>query len=98
MAIRPQPLNNRQKAAILMVALGQDTAVSLFQHMTQDEVEVLTVEIAKMGRVTAEVREAVIEEFHEMCLAQEFIAEGGIDAAKELLMSAFGTDKANSIV
>ncbi len=98
MALRPQPLNNRQKAAILMVALGQDTAVSIFQHMTQEEVEVLTVEIAKMGRVTAEVREAVVEEFHEMCLAQEFIAEGGIDAAKDLLMSAFGADKANNIV
>jgi flagellar motor switch protein FliG len=98
MAIRPQPLTNRQKSAILMVALGQETAVKLFQHMTQDEVEMLTVEIAKMGRVTAEIREAVVEEFHELCIAQEFIAEGGIDAAKDLLISAFGAAKADSIV
>lgn len=98
MAIRPQPLSNRQKSAILMVALGQDTAVKLFQHMTQDEVEMLTVEIARMGRVTAEIREVVVQEFHELCIAQEFIAEGGIDAAKDLLISAFGEAKADSIV
>jgi flagellar motor switch protein FliG len=98
MAIRQQPMTNRQKAAILMVALGQDIAVKLFQHMTQDEVEMLTVEIAKMGRVSAEVREAVIEEFHELCIAQEFIAEGGIDMAKDLLISAFGAGKAENIV
>ncbi len=98
MALRPQPLTTRQKAAILMVALGQDTATTIVQHMTQDEVELLTVEIAKMGRVTADVREQVVEEFHELCIAQEFIAEGGIDAAKDLLMNAFGADKANNIV
>jgi flagellar motor switch protein FliG len=98
MAIRPQPLTTRQKAAILMVALGQDTASSIVKHMTQDEVEMLTVEIAKMGRVTAEVREHVVDEFHELCIAQEFIAEGGIDAARDLLMNAFGADKANNIV
>ena len=98
MAIRTQPLNNRQKAAILMVALGLDSATSLFQHMNQDEVEVLTVEIAKMGKVTADVREHIITEFHEMCVAQEFIAEGGIDTARDLLMQAFGADKAEGIV
>jgi flagellar motor switch protein FliG len=98
MAIRPQPLTTRQKAAILMVALGQDTASSIVKHMTQDEVEMLTVEIAKMGRVTADVRENVVDEFHELCIAQEFIAEGGIDAARDLLMNAFGADKANNIV
>lgn len=98
MAFRPQPLSPRQKAAILMVALGPDAATQLFQHMSQDQVEVLTVEIAKMGRVSPEVRESIVEEFHEMCLAQEFIAEGGIDAAKDLLISAFGQERADLIV
>ncbi len=91
-------MTNRQKAAILLVALGSDAAGRIFQHMTQDEVEVLTVEIAKLGKVAPEVREAVIEEFHELCVAQEFIAEGGIDAARDLLVSAFGQDKAEGIV
>ena len=98
MAFRPPPLSNSQKAAILMVAIGPDAATELFKHMTQDQVEVLTVEIARMGRVTPETRENIVEEFHDLCIAQEFIAEGGLDAAKDLLMSAFGADKADQIV
>ncbi len=98
MAIRPQPLTNRKKAAILLVALGPETASHLFQHMTQDEIENLSVEVARMGRVNAQLRESVVEEFHEMCVAQEFIAEGGMDAAQEMLISAFGEDKASLII
>ncbi len=87
MALRPKPLNNRQKAAILMVAIGPDAATELMQHMSQEEVEVLTVEIARMGRVNADTRENIVEEFHELCVAQEFIAEGGLDTARDLLMA-----------
>jgi flagellar motor switch protein FliG len=98
MAIRTAPMTNRQKAAILLVALGPDAAGRIFQQLSQEEVEVLTVEIAKLGKVAPEVRENIIEEFYELCVAQEFIAEGGIEAAKNLLMSAFGADKAEGIV
>ena len=98
MALRPAPLTNRKKAAILLVALGPDTASQIFQHLTPDEIEYLSVEVARMGRVNAHLRETVIEEFHELCVAQEFIAEGGMDAAREMLMSAFGEEKASMIV
>ncbi len=98
MALRPAPLTNRKKAAILLVALGPDTASQIFQHLTPDEIEYLSVEVARMGRVNAQLRESVIEEFHELCVAQEFIAEGGMDAAREMLMSAFGEEKASLIV
>ena len=98
MALRPQPLTNRKKAAILMVALGADTASSLFQHMTPDEIDMVSLEVARMGRVNAQLRESVIEEFHELCVAQEFIAEGGMDAAREMLQSAFGDERAALIV
>ncbi|BDI30916.1 flagellar motor switch protein FliG [Capsulimonas corticalis] len=98
MAIRPQPLNNRQKAAILLVALGPESASQIYQYLTPDEIENLTVEIARMGKVTADIRETIIEEFHELCVAQEFIAEGGIDAAREMLITAFGAERAGAIV
>ena len=98
MALRPVPLTNRKKAAILLVALGADTASQIFQHLTPDEIESLSIEVARMGRVNAHLRESVIEEFHELCVAQEFIAEGGMDAAREMLMSAFGEEKASQIV
>lgn len=98
MAIRPQPLTNRQKSAILLVALGPDSASRLYPFLSQDEVEGLTLEIARMGRVTSETRENIVGEFHELCVAQEFIAEGGMDAAKDMLESAFGAEKAGMIV
>ncbi len=98
MALRQQPLTNRKKAAILMVALGPDAAGQLFPHLTPDEIEVISVEVARMGRVNPQIKESVIEEFHELCIAQEFIAEGGMDAAREMLMSAFGEEKAGLIV
>ena len=98
MALRPPPLTNRKKAAILLVALGPETASQLFRHMTQEEIEGLSVEVARMGRVNSQLRESIVEEFHELCVAQEFIAEGGMDAAREMLMSAFGEEKAALIV
>ncbi len=98
MALRPLPLTNRKKAAILLVALGPETASHLFQHMGQDEIENLSVEVARMGRVPSQLRETVVEEFHEMCVAQDFIAEGGMDAAQEMLLSAFGEEKAGLII
>ncbi len=98
MALRQQPLTNRKKAAILMVALGPDAAGLLFPHLTPDEIEVISVEVARMGRVNPQIKESIIEEFHELCIAQEFIAEGGMDAAREMLMSAFGEEKAGLIV
>jgi flagellar motor switch protein FliG len=81
-----------------MVALGPEVSALIFQHLGQDEVEVLTVEVAKMGRVGPEIKEHVVEEFHELCVAQEFIAEGGLDAARELLLQAFGSEKTENIV
>ena len=98
MALRPQPMTNRKKAAILLVALGPETAGHLFQHLAQDEIDQISVEVARMGRVNAQLRESVIEEFHELCVAQEFIAEGGMDAAREMLQNAFGDEKADMIV
>jgi len=98
MALRQQPLTNRKKAAILMVALGPDAAGQLFPHLTPDEIEVISVEVARMGRVNPQIKDSVIEEFHELCIAQEFIAEGGMDAAREMLMTAFGEEKAGLIV
>lgn len=95
---RAPVINNRQKAAVLLVAMGPQASGQILKQLTHDEVETLTLEIARMGKVSPELRESIIEEFHELCLAQEFIAEGGVDAAQEVLEAAFGTEQANSIV
>ena len=74
-----------QKAAILLIALGPEKAATIFQHLKEDEIEELTLEIANTRSVSPQVKETVLDEFYQICLAQQYIAEGGIGYAKELL-------------
>ena len=90
--------NGIQKAAILLISLGPEKSSQIFQHLKEEEIEELTLEIANTRSVTAQVKEAVIEEFYGVCLAQQYIAEGGINYAKELLEKALGEDKAIDVI
>lgn len=93
-----QQLNNRQKAAVLLISLGQELSAQVFQHLTEEEVEQLTLEIATVQRVAPEDRQSVLEEAHQLMVAQEYISTGGIDYARQLLERALGTQRANEIV
>lgn len=98
MAYGARALSNRQKAAILLVALGPQVAGLIMQALTTEEVENLTLEISRTGKVSSEIRQEVVDEFHSLCIAQEYIAEGGVEAAKQVLQSAFGMDTAQNII
>ncbi|MBR1771784.1 MAG: flagellar motor switch protein FliG [Lachnospiraceae bacterium] len=87
-----------QKAAILLIALGPERSAGLFKHLKEDEIEELTLEIANTRSVTPQLKDDVINEFYEVCLAQQYIAEGGIGYAKELLDKALGTEKAMAVI
>ncbi|MCR5656032.1 MAG: flagellar motor switch protein FliG [Butyrivibrio sp.] len=91
-------LSGTQKAAILLISLGPEKSSAIFKHLKEDEIEELTLEIANTRSVTPQVKEAVIEEFYGICLAQQYIAEGGINYAKELLEKALGEDKAMDVI
>ncbi len=91
-------LTGLQKAAILLIALGPEKSSSIFRHLKEEEIEDLTLEIANTRSITPQVKEEVINEFYEICLAQQYIAEGGIGYAKELLEKALGTDKAIDVI
>lgn len=88
----------KTKAAILLIALGPERSALLFNHLHDDEIEELTLEIANVNRITPEEREEVLEEFYQVCLAQEFISEGGINYAKDVLEKAVGSQKALEII
>ena len=81
-----------------MIALGPEKSSLIFKHLKEEEIEDLTLEIANTKSVTPQVKEKVINEFYEVCLAQQYIAEGGIGYAKELLEKALGTDKAMDVI
>ena len=82
-------ISGLQKAAILLISLGPERSAGIFKHLKEEEIEELTLEIANTRSVTPQVKEEVINEFYEVCLAQQYIAEGGINYAKELLEKAY---------
>lgn len=87
-----------QKAAVLLIALGPERSALVFKHLKEEEVEELTLEIANTRSITPALKEEVIEEFYQICLAQQYIAEGGINYAKELLEKSFGNEKALDVI
>ncbi|MEI8282947.1 MAG: flagellar motor switch protein FliG, partial [Armatimonadota bacterium] len=91
-------LPNRTKAAILMMIIGSEISGELVKHMSEMDIEILALEVARLERVFPEVREQVIEEFYELAIAQEYIAEGGVANARAVLESAFGSDRAGEIL
>jgi len=91
-------LSGVQKAAILLISLGPEKSANVFKHLKEDEIETLTLEIANTRNVPPDIKEKVLEEFYEICLAQQYIAEGGIGYAKELLDKALGEEKAKDVI
>lgn len=90
--------SNKQKAAMLLIALGPEKSSKIFKYLKEEEIEELTLEIASIKAVSPKVKEEILQEFYEMCLAQEYIAEGGIGYAKQLLEQALGSDKAVQVI
>ena len=93
-----EDISGVQKAAVLLIALGPERSAQVFKHLKDEEIEQLTLEIANTRSVPADVKEMVMDEFYEICLAQQYIAEGGIAYAKQLLDAALGEDKAKSVI
>ena len=91
-------LNGTQKAAILLIALGPEKSALIFKHLKEEEIETLTLEIANTRSVSPQEKEDVLNEFYQVCLAQEYIAEGGIGYAKDLLEKALGQERANDVI
>lgn len=91
-------LTGRQKAAILLISLGPDVSAQVFKHLREEEIDQLTLEIANVRTVDNEEKEAILSEFHQICLAQEYISQGGITYAKDILERALGSQKAIDIL
>jgi flagellar motor switch protein FliG len=91
-------LSGKEKAAILLIAIGPEKSAEIFKNLDDAEMEELTLEIANMRQIDPNVRESVLEEFYQVCLAQEFVSEGGISYAKSVLEEAMGSQKALEVI
>lgn len=87
-----------RKAAILLVALGEDAAKEMLRSLSESDVQLLTEELAELRTVSPEMSAAVIEEFWEVLETQSFLVHGGLDYATRLLTETFGKDRAEDLM
>jgi len=85
-------LSGPKKAAIVMILLGDEASSGVFRHLEEDEIQEISKEISRLGNVTPEIADEVLEDFYRLSMAQAFLAKGGPDYAKKLLQRAFGPD------
>lgn len=96
--IYDKELSNEQKAAVVMVALGSDNASNIYKFLGENDLEKLTLEIARLSNISPTQKEETIEDFYRMCVTQKVVTDGGIDYAKDVLEKAFGTTTAGTLL
>src|ERR1700755_195833 len=94
---RPE-LKGRKKAAVLLVSLGPDKAAEVFKHLRDEEIESLSLEMAKLQRVDPLTTGSVLEEFAATIEAYDSLMAGGVDYAREVLERALGPEGAREII
>ncbi|WP_186671245.1 flagellar motor switch protein FliG [Sporosarcina sp. BP05] len=98
MVKKEKGMTGKQKAALLLISLGPEVSAAIYKHLNEDEIERLTLEISGVKKVEGSVKEEIIEEFHNIALAQDYISQGGIGYAKTILEKALGKDHAQAII
>lgn len=91
-------LTGKRKAAILMTALGKDSAANIYKFLNDDEIEVITMELANLGKIDNEMVDSAYADFHDVGVAQKFITQGGVEYAKAILEEALGQARAEEVV
>ena len=91
-------LSGAQKAAILCIALGDDAAGEILRYLTEDEVQQVSRELASIPHVSPELADVVVKEFHDLFIAQAYVASAGLDFAKRLLVKSLGPESAKRML
>ena len=91
-------LSGPQKAAAVVVALGADKASNLYKYMDPDDVETLTIEVAKLGMLSSEVTEEILGDFMKICATNQAVTEGGLEYARTVLERAYGEQAAADLL
>lgn len=91
-------LSGKQKAAVLLISLGPDSSAQIYKHLTEEEIEKLTLEISSVRKINNDLKGDVVDQFHQIAMAQDYIAQGGIGYAKTVLEKALGKNEAMNII
>jgi flagellar motor switch protein FliG len=92
------PTTGVRKAAILMAVLGEEGASAVFRHLSEGDVQRITEELTALGSVPVETAQQILEEYYQLAVTQEILAQGGPDYASRLLLRAFGEDGARQLL
>ena len=88
----------KEKIAILMVALGNEIAAEVYKRLDDTAIEIVTLEVANLRKVTPEQRLSVLKDAQEVLLAREYMARGGVDYARDILERALGPERAHNLL
>ncbi|MBQ6736854.1 MAG: flagellar motor switch protein FliG, partial [Synergistaceae bacterium] len=91
-------LSGREKTAVLMVSLGSEVAPEVYKKLDDSTIELITLEIANLRKVTPDVKLTVLKEAQEILMAREFMARGGVEYARDVLEKALGPERAQSLL
>ena len=95
---KSKTIGQEQKAAAVVVALGTEKASKLYKYLSAEEVEALTLEVAKLGHLQAEDTENILDDFYKNCLTQKVVTDGGVEYARAVLDKAYGEDMADELL
>ncbi|MGD9560511.1 MAG: flagellar motor switch protein FliG [Oscillospiraceae bacterium] len=91
-------ITNKMRAAAVIISLGTDEAAEVYKHLREDEIEQLSLEVAKMDTLAPEDLKEIMDDFYGLCVTQKVINEGGVDYARDILEKAFGPQQAASLM
>src|SRR5438270_1763559 len=87
-----------RKAAMLLIILGEQTSAELLQHLSEDDVQKVSREVAKITAISGDEAEGILNEFHHISTASEYVARGGMEYARKLLQRAFNPETAKLLL
>jgi flagellar motor switch protein FliG len=94
----PEALTGHRKAAMLLILLGETVGAEMVKQLSEAEVQTVAREVARLEFISSEQSEALLEEFFQMSVAQDFVVRGGMDFSRKMLMTAFGPDVAGKLI
>ncbi|MES1262224.1 MAG: flagellar motor switch protein FliG [Acidobacteriota bacterium] len=94
----PEPLAGVRKAAMLLILLGDKVSAQMVKQLSDDEVQVVAREVARLESISSEDAEILLEEFYQMTMAHDFVVRGGLEYAKKMLIAAFGPEVARKLI
>jgi len=98
MAAVAKPMSGARKAAIVMMAIGEENSSKLFKFLQEEEIERIAREVASIGNVPPEQGASVLSEFHQMASASDHISSGGVEHARRLLTKSLGPELSRRIL